>query len=157
MESEREIAAPGFVTEHPELHHYTNFYGLRGIVESNTLWATHFSCLNDSTEVMLLKQPITDILTSRALKAVQTRDGVNRHARRTMEHARNVHNVTDITGNFVEAMFAAAFKGEIIEPLAEPYITSFCAHSPNRSYERENGLLSQWRAYGGDERYCIVF
>jgi len=157
LEAEHEIAAPGFVVEHPELHHYTNLDGLLGIVDSNTLWATHFSCLNDSTEVMLLKQPMTDILTSRTLKAVRTADGANRHARRTMARAGNPHPVVEYTASFLEAMFAAAFRAEAIEPLAEPYIASFCAHSSNRSYERENGLLSQWRAYGGGERYCIVF
>jgi hypothetical protein len=60
-------------------------------------------------------------------------------------------------------MFSVAFKGFVnetngtkVEPLGDPYVTSFCAHSPD-SYEGSNGLLSQWRAYGGVERYCIVF
>jgi hypothetical protein len=152
MESETEMAAPGFAAEHPELHHYTNFNGLRGIVESNTLWATHFAHLNDESEVMLLRQPMTEILTTRALEAVQLSGGANRHARRAM-----ISNVEQITRNFIEAMFQTAFKATSIEPLAEPFVASFCFHPSRQAYERENGLLSQWRAYGGSERYCIVF
>jgi hypothetical protein len=54
-------------------------------------------------------------------------------------------------------MYGAAFKSDIVTPLAEPYLASFCAHSRDQLYEVDNGLLSQWRAYGGSERYCIVF
>jgi hypothetical protein len=55
-------------------------------------------------------------------------------------------------------MFKAGFEKNLhIEPLAETYITSLCSHYPDHAYEVKNGLLSQWRAYGGAERYCIVF
>jgi hypothetical protein len=38
----------------------------------------------------------------------------------------------------------------------DPFIVSFCYHSPN-SYERRNGLLSQWRAYGRSAGYALEF
>ncbi|MFY0613128.1 MAG: DUF2971 domain-containing protein [Hyphomicrobiaceae bacterium] len=38
----------------------------------------------------------------------------------------------------------------------EPFITSFCDHN-EKAYETENGLLSQWRAYGGSSGYALVF
>jgi hypothetical protein len=159
VEIEFQVAAPTFATEHPELHHYTNFDGLRGIVASNTLWATHFAHLNDATEVMLLKQPMIDALTPRALEALQHRmSGANRHTRRTIaRRGASPKVVGDGTRDFVEAMYGAAFKSDIVTPLAEPYLASFCAHSRDQLYEVDNGLLSQWRAYGGSERYCIVF
>jgi hypothetical protein len=50
------FAVSGLAAAHPELHHYTTFAGLKGIVESNTLWATHFLDLNDSREVFLLEE-----------------------------------------------------------------------------------------------------
>jgi hypothetical protein len=31
-----------------ELYHYTGIHGLKGIVESQTLWATHYKYLNDA-------------------------------------------------------------------------------------------------------------
>ena len=37
----------------------------------------------------------------------------------------------------------------------EPYITSFCGHLD--SYDMENGLLSQWRGYGGEAGYALMF
>src|SRR5215208_1999986 len=56
-------------------------------------------------------------------------------------------------------MFDTAFRkmAKDFEPLGEPYILSLCAHSPDQSYEAQHGLLSQWRAYGRAERFCIVF
>ncbi len=40
-------------------------------------------------------------------------------------------------------------------PIAEPYITSFCAAESGS--EHDHGLLSQWRGYGGDGGYVIGF
>lgn len=45
------------------------------------------------------------------------------------------------------------------------FIASFCTHADqqpdgrfyDRSYERVNGLLSQWRSYVGSDGYCVVF
>ena len=39
----------------------------------------------------------------------------------------------------------------------EPFITSFCSHGQESSYESNNGLLSQWNRYGRDEGYAIIF
>lgn len=36
---------------HPELFHYTNAEGLIGIIESQSIWATHYAYLNDSEEI----------------------------------------------------------------------------------------------------------
>ena len=47
------IAHPDFMAVHPELYHYTNLDGLKGILSTKSLWATHFANLNDSTEVIL--------------------------------------------------------------------------------------------------------
>ena len=46
--------------EHPELFHYTNWDGLYGIIRSQELWATHYTGLNDLTEVEHLRQYLTD-------------------------------------------------------------------------------------------------
>jgi hypothetical protein len=37
---------------HPELFHYTTAAGLSGILESNSLWATHSSFVNDAEEIL---------------------------------------------------------------------------------------------------------
>src|SRR5438552_9867725 len=56
------IADTKLVAEHPELHHYTKYAGLKGIIETNALRATHYRKLNDTMEVNLLRQPLTDAL-----------------------------------------------------------------------------------------------
>jgi hypothetical protein len=50
-----EISSVEFQAAHPELHHYTNAGGLEGIIKSNTIRATHFCDLNDSSEVTHLR------------------------------------------------------------------------------------------------------
>jgi hypothetical protein len=57
-QSHLSLAPPGFLESHPELHHYTSFCGLKGVVESRSLWATHYRHLNDSSEVTLLEAPL---------------------------------------------------------------------------------------------------
>jgi hypothetical protein len=55
-------------------------------------------------------------------------------------------------------MFATSFQGGVSGiPFATPYVASFCSHQNSSEYTKENGLLSQWRAYGGTDSYAIVF
>ena len=57
----------------------------------------------------------------------------------------------------VRANYTIAINGGDRAPLAEPFISSLCSHANDYDYERENGLLSQWRGYGGEGRYALVF
>lgn len=50
-----EIASVSIMDAHRELHHYTTFNGLKGIVDTNSLFATHYRDLNDTSEVFHLK------------------------------------------------------------------------------------------------------
>ena len=56
----------------------------------------------------------------------------------------------------INSFYQVSFERKDSFSFAEPYITSFCTHA-DWPYERENGLLSQWRGYGGDGGYCLVF
>ncbi|MER0171630.1 MAG: hypothetical protein DU489_13715 [Nitrosomonas sp.] len=48
---------------HPELFHYTNAKGLMGIIESQSIWATHYAYVNDSEEIRhFLKSRLPDLL-----------------------------------------------------------------------------------------------
>jgi hypothetical protein len=53
----------------------------------------------------------------------------------------------------VQILYEKIFGGG----LAVPFIAPFCTHVNDQSYEKENGLLSQWRGYGKDGGFCIVF
>src|SRR5258708_2461222 len=49
--------------EHPELVHYTSSAGLLGIVQSQTLRATHYAYLNDAEEIKhFFESRLPDIL-----------------------------------------------------------------------------------------------
>jgi hypothetical protein len=45
-----------------ELYHYTGIHGLKGIVESQTLWASHYRYLNDAEEVVHFQERLPRIL-----------------------------------------------------------------------------------------------
>lgn len=49
--------------DHPELFHYTGRPAFEKIVETNTLWATHYKNLNDDEEIMVLKEPLIELMT----------------------------------------------------------------------------------------------
>src|SRR4051794_6267333 len=60
-----ESAAQRIVKTHKELHHYTGAVGLKGIVESNSMWATYFADMNDAQEIHSLRVPLVNELAKR--------------------------------------------------------------------------------------------
>jgi hypothetical protein len=151
-----EIFTEEVLKAHPELHHYTTFDGLMGIHQTQTLWATHYAHLNDFAESKTLREPLIAALRERftpIISEAEKNDVRIAHAIAAMKGSSIGGIATDLARDLVNSLYAVGFSGNI--PL-EPYITSFCSHA-TQEYERENGLLSQWRAYGGTEGYCIVF
>jgi hypothetical protein len=141
---------------HPKLHHYTDLGGLNGIVGTNTIRATHFGDLNDSTEARLLKEPLVDAVTVRFKKRLIAKHRVSLRIRRDIEKSGGIDEVARTTArHFINALYDVTIDrpGEL--SFAEPYIASFCTHAAN-SYEERHGLLSQWRGYGGDGGFCLV-
>lgn len=67
------IADATLLAEHPELHHYTKYAGLKGIIESNALRATHYRKLNDTMEINLLRQPLANALGLRFADVLRRR------------------------------------------------------------------------------------
>jgi hypothetical protein len=46
----------------------------------------------------------------------------------------------------IDQLYEITFGSDSHEPFFDPYIASFCSHDgDDLEYERENGLLSQWR------------
>jgi hypothetical protein len=50
---------------HPQLYHYTNEDGLRGIIKSNSFWATYYRNMNDANEIYELRSPLVAELARR--------------------------------------------------------------------------------------------
>jgi hypothetical protein len=136
---------------HPELYQYTTKSGLQGIVKSNTLWATCYRDLNDSTEVTLLREPLKSVIAPLFDETMSRR---NRHLRRFYE---STGGGAKMARDFVNSLYGSTFESKNNITAVEAFVTSFSTHAEDKPYEREHGLLSQWRAYGGGDGFCIVF
>lgn len=134
---------------YPRLYHYTNEQGLYGILKNKCVWATHYKFLNDSSEIELFREklhefiyPFTlDLYRELILKHPNTQESISANSGLVDAMAKHDGEV------FVDSCYKAA---------REFYTASFCAENQDK-YINENGLLSQWRAYGGDGGFAIVF
>ena len=149
-----EDASEHVVKAHPELYHYTGAAGLRGIVETNSFRATHFADMNDLQEIHTLRVPLVDELKKRLIPIIDQvrlqnplQDGVIRRRDPPQHLAR-------VWGN---ALYRVVFADDDADRSAFCCTASFCSHVGDKSYERQHGLLSQWRGYGKGGGFCLVF
>ncbi|OAI12938.1 hypothetical protein A1359_01350 [Methylomonas lenta] len=139
----------------PTIWHYTNEAGLYGILgkEGNqSIWATHYKFLNDYTEVFLFKRTLIELLKPEVVYYLNSVSKNNKHYQEIIEKNGGIeliaeHEVTTLVEGKYNALFEAIG--------AEIYVFSFCAVTDD--YVKNNGLLSQWRGYGGDGGYAIEF
>lgn len=141
--------------DHEELHHYTSLEALAGILSSNTLRATSFRYLNDTSEIHHLKEVMIGIVSRRMTQATQEL------FRRWGPSKRPPKHEEGDARRAVAALFVNGLHAMLFDPHSpiqvEPFVTSFCSHGRDSPYEVEHGLLSQWRAYGKGAGVCIVF
>jgi len=144
---------------HKHLYHYTNFDGLRGIFESQTLWATHFKGLNDSSEIELMRPLLKEKLFEHFNAIMRKLANESPSNRIRLEKQGGITKASRTEAkNYTDYLYKKMFSGAVDEvPATEPYILSFCAHPDDDDYVKKNGLLSQWRAYGGEGGYALVF
>ena len=136
------------VEAYPELWHYTTAGGLHGILTSQQLWATDISYLNDAEE-------FTGFFDRKLLRLVE--GGVQRgiaSAGKTVEGLRNINAVggpeviaRDLPSKLCNTIREVTLRYQV-------YVASFCSPS---GIDGNDGLLSQWRGYGLDGGYAIVF
>jgi hypothetical protein len=127
------------IDEYSELMHYTSAAGLTGILSSQCIWSTHASHLNDMEETSLFFKDRLPLLA----KAIVEKSLANG----------TLANEPKVTHELLEAICLAIQK--VTLRFNEPYIFSMCGAPDERT--SRNGLLSQWRAYGRDGGYAIVF
>lgn len=145
---------------HPELHHYTNWNGLSGILTSQQLWATHYKHLNDRTEIIQLKNQLTEVLAKRIESFIRELIPTRGFKfRRKLTEVGGIKNLASSEAqHFIGVYYEVTFNGGPSgQPFAEPFITAFCSHKNDDDYVKENGLLSQWRAYGNGGGFALVF
>ena len=109
------------------LFHYTTWDGLVGILESQSLWATHHRFLNDYSETLLMRdklielaKPIVREVSSEILDRSSNREQIMQQI--TNDHGTFEVLVDQSSASFIDHMYKAL-------PDDGLYITSFCAES----------------------------
>ena len=139
------------------LWHYTTLDGLKGILSSQTLWATHYRCLNDSSEFFHSKSIICQEVLPKVICMIENECKKNSEAKKVAETYGGINNIAKIEIN--EIINNIIFEALLNSPglPQTPFVASFCkAHEDDISLQ-ENGLLSQWRGYGKDGGYAVIF
>ena len=136
--------------EYKELMHYTTAGGLTGIISSGCLWATHAAFLNDAQEM-------THFFDARLESLVQ-----DEHQKYLFKIAKTTRIAKKIKENGGIEKLAKIEAKKLVKTLRQatlsmnhPYIFSMSATHDDRV--AHNGLLSQWRGYGVDGGYSLVF
>lgn len=141
---------------HPELYHYTTTNGLRGIIENQTLWATHHAYLNDDQEIKLYKSRLSKKITP-------VFNGLRQIKLNTNEADKTDKSSGEDADYMCDFLYNNTFTGlNGNPPFAEPYVASFCRVDKNWTDDKKDnvskhGLLSQWRGYGKNGGYAIIF
>lgn len=152
-QAETQSVAPA----HPLLYHYTRVHAFRSIVLNNAFWATYFEDLNDSTEFRHMRAPLAEELGERFIPVV---DAFSKQGSWQADTVRREGGVASAARTRGKAMMENFYKVSFGAPAKERphacFVASFCSHSPD-GYVEKNGLLSQWRGYGGDGGFCLVF
>lgn len=123
------------------LSHYTSRAGLEGILDTETLWATNFLELNDSSEFFF------------AWEALQRHAAAYLKAR-IPDDLKQGGNANDATLACVMAEVRTAFASSAPNS-GHLYVTSF-ARAGNEDQERR-GILTLWDRYTKFEGYCLQF
>lgn len=131
------------------LYHYTTWDGALGIIESRSLWATHYKFLNDYSEIKLFRDRLVRLILPYVREQYEELIRHSPHAKSKIDEDGGLDNaIKHDTEAFVDAQYHAT--GD------EIYIVSFCGEHSN-PHINSNGLLSQWRAYGVGGGLALVF
>jgi hypothetical protein len=125
-----------------ELYHYTSATGLKGIVESQQLWATNVAYLNDAEEHTGFFDRRLPQLLEQAAREEMSHMSAGDLAR--IGEARMLEDVAALG----RSIRRATLKWN------DPFVVSLCGPPPT---DQGDGLLSQWRGYGPDGGYAVVF
>jgi hypothetical protein len=131
------------------IFHYTDAAGLVGILSSKSLFATHYRCLNDSTEAKIIRNLIMPIL-EREVADVTPKLIKRGWLTRAFyeEYGANGHRIQ------AESIYQAIAR--TIDNVSPYFVLSFCRHDEG-SDQFEHGLLSQWRGYSNGGGVAIEF
>lgn len=134
---------------HPALMHYTTCAGLKGIVESTSLWASNARYLNDSQEIVHYFEARLPILVQSVAEEYLRRLGKDKSKAEKIE---SLGGIRTLVNKQTDAL-VSHLRDNTLRYL-DPFLLSLSA--PADELVLSNGLLSQWRAYGSDGGYAII-
>lgn len=134
---------------HPELFHYTTWDALVGILQNNTIWATNVRYLNDTSEYHLAEEYLSQNIVISVREKLNSLAIINLKAAKFIEENGGVEIQTQTLAKDIIHAFYQINGSDF-------YVSSFCGFD-KESYEASHGLLSQWRGYGGELGFCLVF
>ena len=158
----RRVQEPKVSEAFPEVFHYTSVAALKEILHSNELWATSIKHLNDSSEMEMIwpmvEKETIEFLDSELRSLVRGKPALQSR----LSDKGGSNRVAAIDGQMLTSLMRPYFVGGDggTTDRQPPFVVSFTTHygdNPNDAYSRDNGMLSQWRAYGGCEGVAIVF
>jgi len=141
--------------EHPELFHYTTALGPEGILRTQTLWATHALFLNDTSEITAFQARLPEFLRSAVADEIDVLLRVPANKQLMQQAGGREAVIEEIVRGLTTGMYTALLGTSASAPFIDPYVLSFC--TPANERVARQGLLSQWRGYGSDGGYALVF
>lgn len=132
-----------------KLYHYTTWVGLKGILQTQSLWATNYRFLNDYSELVLFRDKLVSLIHPFGLEGYKK---LLIHKTSLKDKIEKLGGLDRIVQHDVEALIDSQYR--VLG--SEIYILSFCGEPDKRSIA-DNGLLSQWRGYGAGGGAALVF
>lgn len=143
---------------YPELFHYTSARGLFEILKSQCLWATHWEYLNDTREMHHFSDWLPSLILPELIRRANEIAETNADARQYLSANGGPERVcADEARGLAKSMCETMLNPDPDEALFEFYVTSFCTPDDAYAEVRTHGLLSQWRYYGQNGGYALVF
>ena len=152
------LASQELWEKHPELFHYTDFFGVVGILESQSLRATHWRCLNDKEEVKQFQELLPELLRSAFEREYNALAKTDKALKILVNNGASLNSIYRHDAEiWADLMYEALIDEEPNKRFFEVFITSFCTPDGDYKEVRNHGLLSQWRCYGKNGGYALVF
>lgn len=143
------------------LWHYTTLEGLEGILRTQAVWATHFEYLNDASELRYSKQVLAEVFLPIAKSFIEQVCSEHKEAQHLVDSNGGIERFTNSeVEDTLEILYSALLDVRNVHGngfRSIPCIASFSQVELAGKFEQGNGLLSQWRGYGIDGGYAIIF
>ena len=155
------LTEPRISEVYKELFHYTSIAALKGILKTNTLWATRIDHLNDYSEMELIWPQIKEYCTHCWKEAANSHKKADQDFAEKIACLGGIEVTAEQEGSRIAAMLRSSLRGEgRFEHFPPPFIVSFTTHNEDTvqdEYHRSQGMLSQWRGYASNSGVALVF